>query len=301
MKKKTRKPAKKPSAQPATKPSAQPVKESTVLSLPKWDMPTVIVLTIAAATFALVLFSIHSEDFLHGAGEIFDVYGDEVVEFETATVNEVTNEEIKADEVMSDVPVGTQELAVTVTSGRYKGEQLVAYNYFGVLSGVPVKAHDSVTLTIKTHSDGALSATVYELYRIPVLLALLLLFVAVVAVVGHITGIKSLVGLLFTGICLFTILIPLIIKGAPAMPTTFIVCSYVAFVCFVILGGVRRKSMVAFLGTVAGMGIRGFWYGNALSGLVPFFVGSIYLISGSWKESASKVHIMNYPENGEEQ
>ncbi|MBQ6650468.1 MAG: hypothetical protein IJM67_04370, partial [Atopobiaceae bacterium] len=145
MKKKTRKPAKKP--------SAQPVKESTVLSLPKWDMPTVIVLTIAAATFALVLFSIHSEDFLHGAGEIFDVYGDEVVEFETATVNEVTNEEIKADEVMSDVPVGTQELAVTVTSGRYKGEQLVAYNYFGVLSGVPVKAHDSVTLTIKTHSD----------------------------------------------------------------------------------------------------------------------------------------------------
>ncbi len=66
-------------------------------------------------------------------------------------------------------------------------------------------------------------------------------------------------------------------------------------------GIICRIGLAFLLGTVAGMGIRGFWYGNALSGLVPFFVGSIHLISGSWKESASKVHIMNYPENGEEQ
>ena len=34
------------------------------------------------------------------------------------------------------------------------------------------------------------------------------------------------------------------------------------------------------------MGIRGFWYGNALSGLVPFLIGTAYLISGRWKNAA---------------
>lgn len=247
MKKKTKK--------PTNTVTVQPVEESTRLSSLKRDPSTIIVLAIAAAAFVLALFSIHSEDFLHGAGEIFDIYGDEVVEFDTATVNEVLNEEIRADEVMSDVPVGSQELSVTVTSGRYKGEEMVAYNYFGALSGVPIRAHDSVTLAIKSYSDGAHTATVFALYRVPVLVVLLLFFVAVVAVVGRLTGIKSLVGLIFTGVCLFTILIPLIIKGSPAVPTTFVVCSYVAFVCFVILGGIRRKSMSAFLGTVAGMSL----------------------------------------------
>ena len=36
------------------------------------------------------------------------------------------------------------------------------------------------------------------------------------------------------------------------------------------------------------MGIRGFWYGNALSGLVPFLIGTAYLLSGRWKTFKGK-------------
>ena len=45
-----------------------------------------------------------------------------------------------------------------------------------------------------------------------------------------------------------------------------------------------RIGLSLLLGVVLARGIRGFWYGNALSGLVPFFIGTVYLFSGSWKK-----------------
>ena len=44
-----------------------------------------------------------------------------------------------------------------------------------------------------------------------------------------------------------------------------------------------RIGLSLLLGVTLGMGIRGFWYGNALSGLVPFLIGGGYLLSGRWK------------------
>ena len=44
-----------------------------------------------------------------------------------------------------------------------------------------------------------------------------------------------------------------------------------------------RIGLSLLLGVTFGMGIRGFWYGNALSGLVPFLIGTVYLFSGRWK------------------
>jgi Na+-driven multidrug efflux pump len=41
------------------------------------------------------------------------------------------------------------------------------------------------------------------------------------------------------------------------------------------------------LGVALQWGIKGFWYGNAFSGTVPFFIGSAYLLSGAWKSRAS--------------
>ena len=47
-----------------------------------------------------------------------------------------------------------------------------------------------------------------------------------------------------------------------------------------------RIGLSLLLGVVLSMGIRGFWYGNSLSGLVPFLIGTGYLLSGRWKNAA---------------
>ena len=49
-----------------------------------------------------------------------------------------------------------------------------------------------------------------------------------------------------------------------------------------------RIGFSLFLGVTLAWGIRGFWFGNAFSGLVPFFIGGTYLLSGRWKLRASK-------------
>ena len=49
-----------------------------------------------------------------------------------------------------------------------------------------------------------------------------------------------------------------------------------------------RIGFSLFLGVTLAWGIRGFWFGNAFSGLVPFFIGGTYLLSGRWKLRVSK-------------
>lgn len=218
----------------------------------RFEKSSVIVLAFAAVLFFAVFLRIYSEDLFNGTNSIFWEYGDEKIDFDKATVTEIQSEELEGDELADGAYKGTQKLGVTVKSGTYKGEEMVAFNYIGPLSGVPVSVGDSVILTIKTHADGEHSATVYEFNRIPILGIFLLLFFIAVIIVGGRTGLKSLVGLLFTIFCLFTILIPLLIKGAPTVLTTFFMCAYVALVCFTILGGIHRKTVSAFLGTVSG-------------------------------------------------
>ena len=221
--------------------------------LVKKEKSTIIVLTVSAVIFTIAVLWIHREDILNGAGEIFDVYGDEMVEFEKGKVLEITNEDMRIDEITQDTYVGSQELQVLVKSGRYKGEIMTVYCYFGPLSGVPVEVGDGVTLTVKTHTGGVHSATVYEFNRIPYLAIILTVFFIVILLVGKRTGLQSLVGLVFTFVCLFVILIPLLLKGAPTILTTFFTCAFIALVSFTILGGVHRKTVSAFLGTVSGM------------------------------------------------
>lgn len=218
----------------------------------KHNKVSIIVLIAAAVIFFATLFLIYSEDILKVEEDIFNVYGDEVVEFEKATVTEIVKEELETDEIAENAYVGSQELTVIVKSGRYKGETMTAYNFMGPLSGGVVSAGDGVVLTIKTHANGEIYATVYESNRIPYLVIFIILFFIAVVLIGRGTGLKSMVGLAFTILCLFTILIPLVLKGAPPVITTFGICAYIALVCFTILGGVQRKTISAFLGTVSG-------------------------------------------------
>ena len=53
-------------------------------------------------------------------------------------------------------------------------------------------------------------------------------------------------------------------------------------------GIVARIGIALFLGVYLNWGIKGFWYGNALAGIVPFFIGGTYLLSGKWRERTGK-------------
>lgn len=173
-------------------------------------------------------------------------------DYESASVDQILSDSTEKDPASDNGYRGEQLLLVTVHSGDYKGQQMQVYNYVGPLYGGPLKVGDRATVLISTYSDGTVNATVYEFDRLLPLCIVLVLFIAAAVAVGGRTGVKSLVALAVTLVCLFGVLLPSLMKGANTLLMTFIVCAYVAVVSLTIVGGVRKKTVCAMLGAVAG-------------------------------------------------
>lgn len=179
----------------------------------------------------------------------------EYMEYDRGVVTQILADSTVSDPVADGGFRGEQLLLVEVTSGQYKGETLQVSNFVGPLYGDPLLVGDSAVLAISTYSDGSHFATVYEYDRLVPLAVLLGVFLVTAVLIGGKTGAKSLVGLALTLGCLFYILIPALFKGAPTLPTVFLVCAYIAVVTLTILGGVRRKTVCAAGGTVCGVAL----------------------------------------------
>ena len=210
----------------------------------KWS---VIILLAAAAIFAALRIWAAPADEAQRA--------EEYAEYEKGTVMQVLSDNTEPDESADGALRGEQALLVEVKSGQYKGETLQVSNYAAPLFGGVVHEGDSVVVIISTYADGSHRATVFEYNRIAALVIIVLLFVAATVLVGGKTGAKSLVGLAITVVCLFWLLIPMLMKGAPTLPTVFLMCALVAIVSFVILGGVSKKIICACIATVCGVAI----------------------------------------------
>ena len=48
-------------------------------------------------------------------------------------------------------------------------------------------------------------------------------------------------------------------------------------------GVICRVGLAMLMGIAMGMGIMGFWLGNAFAGYMPFLIGGVYFLTGKWK------------------
>ena len=211
--------------------------------------PAAVILLLATAVFAGLYGYAHS-----GTAEE-QQRGEAYVEYETGRVLEILSDSCEPDAESDGAYRGDQSLLVAVTSGQYRGQTLLTSNAVGPLYGEPAASGDHVTLLISTYADGSHNATVYEHDRSIAIGLILAAFLLVTVLVGGKTGAKSILGLAMTVAVLVLLLIPLLLKGWPTVWTVFLLCSYIAVVCFVILGGVNRKILCACLGTIAGMAL----------------------------------------------
>ena len=184
-----------------------------------------------------------------------NVHGKDYAEYEAAKVTQVLKDTSQSDERDDYAYRGEQTLIMNVSTGQYKGKDLMVYNFFGPLYGVPLHPGDSASIIINTYQDGTVRATVYEYNRIPALAAVIVLFCLVTALIGGKTGIRSLISLTVTIGWLFMVLIPWLIKGAATLPAVFLSCIYITAVSFTLIGGIHRKTVCAMLGTVCGIAL----------------------------------------------
>ena len=180
---------------------------------------------------------------------------EEYMEYENAVVEQILTDSTEQDPVSENHYRGNQNLIVRVETGQYAGQQMMADNTVGPIYGTPMAVGDRVTVGLSTYADGTVRCYVYEYDRFPGLLLVVAAFLLVTVLVGGKVGLKSLVSLGLTVAALIFILLPLLLRGWPTIPTTFLISVLVTAATFVILGGVDKKTVCAGLGTLAGIAL----------------------------------------------
>ncbi|MFV0392826.1 MAG: YibE/F family protein, partial [Coprobacillaceae bacterium] len=201
------------------------------------------------------------------------------MEFETAKVIEVIDDQTTIDETTENVRQGSMELRLEILTGRYEGDVVETTNYFSSLYNVYVTEGDKVIVRVDTTETGS-SASVYNYDRTNTLLIFVLFFLVSMVIIGGIHGFKSVLGLIFTLVCVFFLLIPLVLKGFPAIPTTVVILVITTIVCFLMIGGFKPKIIAAATGTI---------FGVVFAAILAIVVGNLTNISGFQMEEAESL------------
>lgn len=151
------------------------------------------------------------------------------------------------------VPVGKQIVQVELTDGEHKGNVYTLTNNLSYLYGTVLSVGDPVTVTFSMTNGEIENILLADYDRTVPAFVILGLFLLVTVLVGGKVGAKSLLGLAFTILCVFALLIPMLLGGAPTLSAILLLCTYVTIVEFVILDGVNKKTVCAILGTMSGV------------------------------------------------
>ena len=106
------------------------------------------------------------------------------VEYEVARVNRVLEDNVTVDETSDGMWRGSMELEVQILSGRYKGDYAVTTNYFSALYNVRVKEGDKLSVRIDTTGEGTYQVSVYNYYRVPQMIACVVVFALLLILIG---------------------------------------------------------------------------------------------------------------------
>ncbi len=175
------------------------------------------------------------------------------VEYETARVLSVISDDTVEDEQVENVKKGSTELEVEILSGRYKGDLCKVTNFYSALYNVDVAKGDKVSVRIDTTDVGEYSVSIYNYNRVPLVIGLVIVFAIVLIVLGGRQGLKAFVGLVYTVLCIVFVLLPLTLKGVSPVPLTIAIVFITSAVCFLLIGGVQKKTVAAALGSLAGV------------------------------------------------
>lgn len=175
------------------------------------------------------------------------------VEYETARVLEILEDNTVKDETIEGRRRGSQLLELELLTGRYEGDVVQCKNYFSAMYSVDVKPGQTVSVRIDTSDVNTYSVSVYNYDRIPLIIGIALVFALALILIGGWQGARALLGLIFTFICIMYLLLPMSLRGWPTVPLTVAIVGVTSTVGFYLLGGWQPKTVGAILGCLCGV------------------------------------------------
>ncbi len=200
-------------------------------------------------------------------------------EFQAAEVITISNSEVQ-ESVLSDGS-GYGEILLTTfvaritSSGEFENETVTAVQYYDSYlyeTLRPVEVGDKIILS-KTTSGDAMADTWYfsNVDRSAGIVIAILIFLAIVLLIGRGKGFAAIISLTFTIAAIFIVYVPSILSGLNIYLVTAGVALYIVIMSLLLLNGPNSKTFCAIAGNVIGVCIA------AVLGIV---VSNIFMISG---------------------
>ncbi len=169
------------------------------------------------------------------------------------------------DEFSDSYMMEEQLVKVEVLEGKYSGQVLLARNSLSGSAGIDIVVDkgDRVVLYINeqmpVEGEEAEIAEIYvvEKVRTGVQKILLGVFMGLLVLIGGIQGVKALVGLGFTGLGIFLVLLPALAEGRSPLLVTLPLLVAVTLLTMLVIAGFSRKALAATLGTAGGLLVAG--------------------------------------------
>lgn len=199
--------------------------------------------------------------------------------FETARVDEIIEEKLEKDPVVPYLFIGKQDVLVTILSGKYEGQQYESQNLLSLSHNVFCKKDLKVIVGIRETEEGP-QVWVYNHRRSPIIYSLIAIFLILLLVMGKKNGFRSILSLLFTGVMIIFIMIPLIFAGHD--PSLIAIGTALITICvsFLLIGGFSKKTFAAILGT---------WGGVLMAGLLAYICSRLAHVSGVHMEKGEQL------------
>lgn len=188
------------------------------------------------------------------------------------------------DEERPDIPIETdvrfQHLTVRIVTGDHKGEQFTVRNTIEYVNpyNLIFKKGEEILLYQTETPDGEIEGLrIFERPREGAIYFIVALLFVVIALIGGKKGIRSAVTLIFTGLMIFLVMIPLLLKGYNPIVVSVLVCAVTSAFTLIVVSGRNRKTFTAILGTVGGV---------LAAALIAIFIGNWARLTGLGNEEA---------------
>lgn len=169
------------------------------------------------------------------------------VSCEKARVVSITEETLAPDPDFQYINIGKQYLEVEILTGENKGKIASVINFVGRVDNKPVTVGSKIV--ISTYDD-FITSYIVNYSRETYIYVLILIFMFVVIYFGRSKGVKSLMSLVFTIVCVLFVFIPLIIKGVNPILASIIIVMLSTVVTMLALNGFSRKTLVSCISCI---------------------------------------------------
>jgi uncharacterized membrane protein len=199
-----------------------------------------------------------------------------------AKIINVPLDETKEERV--DVPLQSdrrmQHLKIKILNGIHKNETYTVQNLIEMVNPYKLifENGDEILLRMTEDNNGDINyLKIYDRVRDKYIYISIIILILLLVLIGGKNGIKSVLSLLFTGLIIMNVLIPMILKGNNPIIVSITIAIITSIVTIFIIVGVNKKGYSALLGTIGGL---------IISGITVLILGSFANFTGLGSEEA---------------